>query len=244
MQIYKFYKFYRDKDNSLIKCDIAGEAYKHLIEVSAKYSSILSLCYYGNGAPLKKKLKKFETMMPTNISFVEYHNHGGKLVYYTVCPELCEVLIASANGMFDEWVQNWQSEGPDNLTFYRDDGSVFLNTVTHDNVITLRPRDDEDIEDIISRGRWLTHDNDNKSYKIEYLTNYVPDEKTATAIAKSIFRGIKYPYKRELKWAETKYDSLSNKWIVIFARRDFACSICKIIIDKETAYTEIRYETI
>lgn len=247
MQIYKFYKYYYE-DNADGEYDISNEDFENLIRTCCKYSAILSLNYYnfdGKKALFKKKLEKFKSLngFPL-VSFVECHNHGGTRVYYDVCPELCEILLDSANSIFDEWVSGWKMYGPDDPTFYREDGTVFMNTVTHDYEITLRPRENEDVSEIISKKGWHTHSTDKRSIKSGFCMNCVPDEKTATGIAKKIFKVTKFPYKRELKWAETTFDIKTNKWNVIFARRDFAYSICRILIDKETAFSEVFYEVI
>ena len=248
MLIYKFYKFYRENiadAKSIVKCDISGEEFKQLIRICCKFSTVLSLNYYGKDAPMREKLKRFESLVgPPAISFVEYHNHGGKCIYYDVCEELCDIIIDSANSIFDDWIPNWQYYGPDNLTFYREDGTVFMNTVTHDNIVILRPRENEDISKIILNKYWLSHNNDWHERKASFYMDCVPNEKTATAIAKLIFKNTKFPNKKDLKWLETNFDVQSNKWIVIFARRDISYSICKILIDKETSCTEIFYETI
>ena len=72
----------------------------------------------------------------------------------------------------------------------------------------------------------------------------VPDEKSATSIAKIVFKNTQIPRKRELKWAKTTFDQQTNKWNIIFARKDYSGYICRIVVDRESARTEVFYESI
>jgi hypothetical protein len=44
---------------------------------------------------------------------------------------------------------------PEDPTFYRPDGSIFFKSTTHEGELTLMPRGDEDVSNVLSSGRWI-----------------------------------------------------------------------------------------
>ena len=244
MFIYKFYQITRSAGRKE-KRDITGENFKILMQKCFKYSKYLSLNYICQSSPMMKHLEKFVSLAaPPALSFAGHCGCAGKQIYYDICDELYEIIVNSANGLFENWVPDWQYFGPENPVFYREDGTVFMDAFTHNGEITLRPNAEEDVSDVISNEYWLAHENDYHVRKSEFCMCCVPDEKSATSIAKIVFKNTQIPRKRELKWAETTFDQQTNKWNIIFARKDYSGYICRIIVDRESARTEVFYESI
>ena len=190
MLLYKFYNFYEKSvqgEKIVVDNDISGEQYKDLMKTCCKYCKILSLKYRKNVFnTTREKLKKFESVNgPLGRPFIEYYSRGEETVFYDVCEELLFCLLSLADNIFCDWIDGWRANGPDDPTFYREDGTVFLNTITHEGELTLRPRENEDVSHIISNIGWLTHDNDPRSYRAEFRVNYVPNITTHLPISLS-----------------------------------------------------------
>ena len=73
--------------------------------------------------------------------------------YYTVCAEMCE-LLKKENNIFS-WF--WEEKTPfhfENLTFYRNDGTIFFESITHEGECYLYAKDTEDVSRIVSNEHW------------------------------------------------------------------------------------------
>lgn len=82
--------------------------------------------------------------------------------YYQCTEDAITYLYRRVNNLFD-WVRAWEDEGlktdnPEDITFYREDGSVFFQSITHEGDCWLFPREGEFVEDIISRPGWKKAD--------------------------------------------------------------------------------------
>lgn len=158
MKIYKFCDWSLTDDEDY---DIAGEAYQNLIKRCCDICDIVSfiierpdMC----SQKIQKKLNEFSISRPQNITY-KFQHYGERsnseenlgVHYYSVCTELCQLLLSSASSIFD-WVGFRMPEDP---TFYRNDGTVFFTSTTHEGLLTLMPRNEEDVSDIISENPWF-----------------------------------------------------------------------------------------
>lgn len=157
MKIYKFFDWSLTDDES----GLDEEAYQKLIKFCCDICEVVSFVIIEPSICSKKiqeSLGKFSIPHPQNITYkFHYYDINGEwlgfspVYYYRVCPELCQLLLNSATGIFD-WVGYTYPEDP---TFYRSDGSVFFTSTTHEGILTLMPRENEDVSDIISCENWL-----------------------------------------------------------------------------------------
>ena len=158
MKIYKFYDWNLTDDE---ESSLDEEAYQKLIKFCCDICEVVSFIIIKPSICSKKiqeSLKKFSILPPKNITYkFRYYNINGEwngisaVQYYRVCPELCQLLLTSASSIFD-WIGYTYPEDP---TFYRNDGSVFFTSTTHEGLLTLMPREDEDVSDIISYTGWI-----------------------------------------------------------------------------------------
>lgn len=153
------YVFYDTDYEGNEEYDIRGEAYEQLIRICCQYSTVLYLKYMQPDLQAVDLLKSFEIEKPQNISEdpVIHLPYCDKR-YYRVCPELCEVLLHVADGIF-EWLSGWGFENPEDPTFYRSDGTVFFVSVVHNGFCALIPREDEDLGGLLQAVEWRTGDN-------------------------------------------------------------------------------------
>ena len=153
----KKYIFRDTDDYGRAEYDIAGKDYEILINTCCKYCNILAFKVRDSQLNYLSELEKFKISPSDKIlSFYSnlyrgFEEYKPTINYYRVCPELNELLLKMANSI-------WDFEKHHNLpadpVFYREDGSVFFYTVTHDGWCCLFARDDEEIESVIADSEW------------------------------------------------------------------------------------------
>lgn len=134
-----------------------GDAYDALMDVCIRNSRFFSLTY---NQSRYRKARDIPELMP--YQYIEYNTltdiYYGTLynmepniirVYYSN-DQTKEILCKRARSILA-----WRPrELPEDLTFFRADGSVFLGTMTHEGECWLTPREDEDVEEILQTGMW------------------------------------------------------------------------------------------
>ncbi len=153
----KTYAFY-DSDGFDGERDLCGDKYKELIEYCCRNSRYLSFILSRTQTPMFAELERFSIPKPDKIGessdrykFAE----NFETVYFRVCPELCRLLVDSAESIF-EWIEGWGYHNPMDPAFYREDGSLIFSSVIHEGEIFLYEKDGEDAGCIISNGGWET----------------------------------------------------------------------------------------
>jgi len=145
--------------------DITGEDYKELIRTCAKYCDSFAFVLK-NVEALPKELDSFKLPITTDI--IEQYGYDNAFVpqvqklfvqnepiyHYKVCTEMIEWFLWINDSLYD-WYYVPEKICPEDLTFYRKDGSVFFSSVTHEGYCELTVRDDEDVSHIISKDHWL-----------------------------------------------------------------------------------------
>ena len=150
MRIYKYYNYDIYDLTSEEEIDLNGDTYYKLIKLCCEKCNVLSFSIeFPNicSPKMKNNLKKYEIQNPYDTDSDE----DSSVHYYRVCPELCQLLIESVSSMF-AWIGYIMPEDP---TFYRPDGSIFFTSTTHEGELTLMPRGDEDISEILSGNNWF-----------------------------------------------------------------------------------------
>jgi len=150
------YVFYDTDIDGNEEYDICGEAYKILMRTCCQYSAVLYLKCRQPNLTIANRLKLYEIKKPQNIpeDSGQYFPYCEKR-YYRVCPEVCEILICAANGIF-EWLDGWGFKNPDDPTFYRNDGTVFFVSEVHEGVCAIMPRPEENVEALLESVNWLS----------------------------------------------------------------------------------------
>ncbi len=129
---------------------ISGSDYIQLINVCFRYSTTLSLCF--PSLELANKFSKKTEMLCYTIS--ENSDLNRKYKCYFPCSDLMkELLLSNVNDLFD-WVQHDGKGNPEDLTFYREDGSVFLWSETHEGICVLCNHMQENVSLIVSKNGW------------------------------------------------------------------------------------------
>lgn len=156
------YKFYDTDKFGINEYDISGNEYVELIHTCCKYCKTMSLRAACDNVSHLRELSNYRT---NDIAFIPdayrhydiSHNKPENIYYYNVCSELCELMLSISDSIF-KWIYGWGYTNPEDPVFYRHDGSVFFSSIIHEGECTLIPRDDEDVNKIISSGNWIKCD--------------------------------------------------------------------------------------
>ena len=162
---YEFYDYDWDGKNEY-SFDITGEDYKNLIDVCCKYSSVVSFIFFkrNKNINLSQELEPYRITCPDSITHTfdhyKYYNlvKNDEIRYYRVCAEVQCILVHYAESIF-EWIQGWDFNNPEDPTFYRNDGSVFFTSTIHEGELSLTPRENENVSNIISLDGWSQSEN-------------------------------------------------------------------------------------
>ena len=153
------YRFCDTDDTGWEEYDIEGHDYRALIDACCQYCSIVSFDIYPEYADAeyltqiqKCLVKRDDTYRVVTEEFGSYVTGSDKR-YYTVCPEMCD-LLKKETSIFS-WL--WKENNPfhfENLTFYRNDETVFFESITHEGECYLYAKETEDISQIVSNKLW------------------------------------------------------------------------------------------
>jgi hypothetical protein len=170
------YVFYAIEGYGEVEYDITGEELKNLWKICAQYSEYLSFSFmrYHDTIAFEKELEAFRVSDMDVISRCMKHTGyyhwylrlsveerakflQNELKFYRVCPELLALLSQIAAGIFK--FMDGEYPNPEDPTFYRADGSVFLHSIIHEGEVYLCPREDEDVSSILSNPLWQVFKN-------------------------------------------------------------------------------------
>lgn len=150
------YRFFNTDETGWDEYDIEGDQYLALIDICCQYCSVVSFDIYPKheDAEYLKQIQKYMVKRDNTYKYFGAFITGSDKRFYTVCPEICDLLKKEKN-MFS-WF--WQENNPfhfENLTFYRKDGSVFFESITHEGECDLIPKEEENVDRIVSNGHWV-----------------------------------------------------------------------------------------
>ncbi len=146
---YVFWDVDEETDKDL---DIDGEAYAELIDVCFRYAKVFAVTY---------SLKGFRDDQLMEKSVFQYFVakkailNGQIRCFFKCCRATKQYLVKSYPCLFS-WYWNEKQHGylPENLTFYRSDGSAFFASETHEGQCFLYPRKEEDFSSVLKSEGW------------------------------------------------------------------------------------------
>lgn len=153
---YAFFDINVKNESDGREYDIVGEDYKDLIDVCCKYSKYFSLVYLSNSEEVKNLLSPYiATVDPARFEmYSEYLSPlRSKKTFYHVCPQTRAILCEHVDTLWS-WISDRVFNNPEDLTFYREDSSIFLKTVIHDGECALNVYDNENVSEIIVHENW------------------------------------------------------------------------------------------
>lgn len=154
---YTTYEFSDTDETGNEEYNLDGEEYRTLIEKCGEYCTVFSLIVTNEKSQLLEKLHRLEIPKNENITyeFEHYKNCNLKIKYYMVCRESMGEILSNTKGIFC-FINGWGYSNPEDLTFYRKDGSVFFTSTVHEGECKLFVDDTkEDVSQILSSGVWM-----------------------------------------------------------------------------------------
>ena len=139
--------FARDYFNNSGNFPMTKEHFSTLLEVCAAFSEYFSLRVNDYHHMLLNELANWRVL----------HDDWDTLFVCKVCKESINVLQAFAESRFD--LSCRLGNGcPEDLSFYRPDKSVFMDSIAHEGECSIYPRENEDVGKLLSFDRWLPCD--------------------------------------------------------------------------------------
>ena len=159
-----YYYDYDDYNNEDIS--IEGNDYIDLIETCFRFSSYFSFSFSSKiiEKGVVAQLVPFKQENVTHSSALEFR------CYYECTDESKRLLLTHVNSLFD-WIQHDGHDNPEDLTFYREDGSVFFWSETHEGCCAIYNDTDEDVSSVVKNRGWYYQDKNDK--RVNY---YAPIE--------------------------------------------------------------------
>lgn len=142
--------FERDYFNNCGSYPMSQSHYEALLQTCFTYSSHFSFCISNFDHILTTALEKWKLDVKTL-------GVDTRLVY-KACEDTKEILQSYARSVF-EFSRYSDQGGPEDLTFYREDDSVFMESVGHEGECSIYPQENEDVSSLLRFGRWLPCDN-------------------------------------------------------------------------------------
>ena len=150
--------FSRWKFEESEEIDITGEKYLQLIDACFKYAQYFSLRVKEGGENSEISLLEPYFHMKKNENIFKCYGLGGEKEYpiadyiYKCCLETKAFLKSPQFSLF-YWAGYQMRFPPEDLTFYRADGLILLETVAHDQDCFVYLQEDE-IKDFIELTEW------------------------------------------------------------------------------------------
>ena len=145
--------YFRDFDDSIGDIQIAGAEYSSLIKLCCLHSEYGSMTFTS-----QEQVRCFSSYLCIdNIELINSAKGRRKYRGFFRCsPETERFLLTHVNEFF-QWVDFDGYCNPEDLTFYRKDGSVFFWSETHEGVCALLNRKEENVNSVISNIGWKYH---------------------------------------------------------------------------------------
>ena len=134
-------------DKTQEEISVEGEHYIQLLDVCFQYCTHFSLL-------LRYFSVEHVPLMPVPLRSGLSIN--GCCCFYECSQENRNYLLTK-NDLF-EWLDTESNPSPEDLTFYRSDGTVFFWSEIHEGICALFDRKDEDVAQLVSKRGWIYYD--------------------------------------------------------------------------------------
>lgn len=161
----KIYKFYDSDITGQAEYDISGEQYHRLLQSCFQYCATVSVIVSLN---CLERIRTWEAYrIPVTPEVEKVYSHYGlptdgstsktdfyEIRHYILTPQMKRMLQDYTTSLF-QWTYAWGYNNPDDISFYRSDGSVFFSSLIHEGECTLFLNEKEDLREVISQGAWV-----------------------------------------------------------------------------------------
>lgn len=161
------YTFHDTDDTGWAEYDIKGEDYIELMNLCIKYSKTVcfrKFIHFQHYSSIPEQLEKYRLPINEKTMKPYYDNYGPcyfkdideakeELYHFELSKEVCEWIMSVADNIWD-WYRGSKKTLIEDPVFFREDGSVFFDSVIHEGEIYIHPIDGEDVSSVVSKGHW------------------------------------------------------------------------------------------
>lgn len=141
MRIYKFFDTDRTGQAEL---DISGVQYQHFLQACLRHCATVSVMVFLDCAERVQPWEPYRIPITPEVQLVYAHYGLGstgqagsyEARHYLLTPQMKRMLQDQASSLF-QWTWAWGHGNPDDISFYRPDGSVFFASLIHEGECTL-----------------------------------------------------------------------------------------------------------
>lgn len=157
MNIRNFF-FLGSSDDEWTEDDLTGKDYQLFLDICFRYCSTVSfILSQGWHAPfgdaiIPAELEKYR--IPATRKVEAVYCMASEAHHFRLCKESQEIIRNMSSSIFS-WTCDQTHRNPEDLAFFREDESVFFESVIHEGECYLRVRDDEDVSALVSDPRWI-----------------------------------------------------------------------------------------
>lgn len=152
------YEFYKDNEKNV--CDISGSEYLSLMEFCFRHSRYLALSFL-HGFRLMERLECLEPYLfksyETDDEPWYVRGPSAKIKIYRCTEWFKEKFLRHANSLFS-WDRD--NNNPEDLAFFREDGSAVLELLTHEGIVMLYNQSGEYVPDFVKEDPWEYRDDE------------------------------------------------------------------------------------
>lgn len=168
------YRFYDSDITGHEEYDISGEQYQRFLQACFRYCTTVSVLIVPGYDGIIDSWDAYRIPVPSEVQNAYCHYgvpssekpdwiNGFEIRHYRLTAQMQRLIQAQANSLFS-WTFYYGYHNPDDLTFYRSDGSVFFSSIVHEGESTLFLRENEDLTEILSAGNWILVKPEKSSY--------------------------------------------------------------------------------
>lgn len=137
--------------------DISGPEYKKLIDVCFEYCDHFTLLFKNKNAPCTIKPYKTEVRKPDDICGF-YTSEYFERRFFKCTDEAKLFMLNLTKSLFDLVNDGTEKCIPEDPIFYRNNGTAFFWSMTHEGICVLSATGAEDVSSIISVKGWKSYD--------------------------------------------------------------------------------------
>ena len=158
------YKFYNANTAGTQLYDICGTRYRRLLKACFLYSASVAMWVRADTELDMQHIASFRRKVTPPIkAHYDYYDdftqgdtdrtNTFRLVRYLLTPDVKRFILNRTDSIF-KWTCALGSDNPEDLVFFRPDGTVFFALYSQEGVCTLNPIEGEDISPILMDPHW------------------------------------------------------------------------------------------
>lgn len=158
------YKFYDANTAGTRLYDICGTRYRRLLKACFRYSASVAMCVHVDAEKDLQCIASFRRKVtPPIVAHYTYYGdftqedtdqtNTYRIVRYLLTPEVKRFIMNRTDSIF-QWTYAWGNDNPEDLAFFRPDGTVFFSLCSQKGVCTLNPEEGENVSRILMDPRW------------------------------------------------------------------------------------------